>query len=582
MKTQWNLDVLYKGFSDPAYEEDLKKAEAAYGTLHEAVTMDDEDPAKKIEAILLAEENISALFGKLGNYIGFRQSTNTKDGQVMAEMARLMRLRASGAEDYAAARKILGQAEDVDALAEKSPVIADYKALVKEAKREAAHLLSDEVESMIASMNMTGGAAWGQLQSFLSSTVKVDYRDQVVSLSEVRNLAYSADVKEREDAYAAELASYEKIQDGIAFSLNNIKNQVTMLSRKRGYDSPLAMTLEQSNMKRETLDAMLSAIQDALPAFRRYLRKKGEILGDPNGLRFYNLFAPLASSEKHYSVEEARALLTSVFKDFTPVMSDMMAEAFDNEWIDFFPADGKEGGAFCGSVPSLKQSRILTNYDGTFGAVDTLAHELGHAFHNRMQENERLMNQDAAMQVAETASTFNETYLGAWALKNASTREERLSLLENDLREKVQCVVDIYSRYLFETAVFEQAQTKFLMPEDLKALMLEAQDKSYGDGLDPDFRHPYMWCCKSHYYSTGVSFYNFPYAFGNLFAQGLYALYLKDPDGFIPKYCDMLRLTGIHSVEECGEMMGIDLTKKDFWAASLALIEKEIDEFCAL
>ena len=263
-------------------------------------------------------------------------------------------------------------------------------------------------------------------------------------------------------------------------------------------------------------------------------------------------------------------------------MSDMMAEAFDNEWIDFFPADGKEGGAFCGSVPSLKQSRILTNYDGTFGAVDTLAHELGHAFHNRMQENERLMNQDAAMQVAETASTFNETYLGAWALKNASTREERLSLLENDLREKVQCVVDIYSRYLFETAVFEQAQTKFLMPEDLKALMLEAQDKSYGDGLDPDFRHPYMWCCKSHYYSTGVSFYNFPYAFGNLFAQGLYALYLKDPDGFIPKYCDMLRLTGIHSVEECGEMMGIDLTKKDFWAASLALIEKEIDEFCAL
>ena len=537
MNTKWNLDVLYTGFDDPAYESDIQKAQEAYEALRAAVQEVKEveekgiqevveAKASRIENILLCQEEIAGIMAKTGNYIGLRQAVNTKDGQNMAQMARLMRLDAEYTEDNAAAQKILGSIEDIDVLAKESETIRDYEALLKELKKQYSHMLPDEVESMIASMDMTGGSAWGQLQSFLSSTLKVDYRDEVITLSEVRNLAYSPDPAVRKDAYEAELKAYGKVEDAMAFSLNNIKNQVTMLSAKRGYESPLAMTLEQSRMSRKTLDAMLAAMQEYMPAFRKYLRKKGELLGDENGLKFYNLFAPLGVSEKQYSVEDAKETLTEVFRTFTPEMADMMAEAFDQEWIDFFPADGKEGGAFCAGVPALKQSRILTNFDGTFGAVDTLAHELGHAFHNKMFFEERLMNQDAPMPVAETASTFNETFLGAYALKQAKTREERLSLLESDLKEKTQCIVDIYSRYLFESAVFEQAQERFLMAEDLQALMLEAQEKSYGDGLDPDFRHPYMWACKSHYYSSGLSFYNFPYAFGNLFAQGLYAAYL--------------------------------------------------------
>ncbi len=582
MNTKWNLNVLYKGLDDPEYEKDMKKAEELFAGLKAVVRSDEADSVKKIEDILLVMEEIEKTTGRLGAYIGFSQAVNTKDGALMAQMTRLMRMFSDAAEDEAAAKKILGQAGDVDALAEKSQVIKDYRTFVKRAEKEYSHLLPDEVEAMAAAMDMTGGSAWGQLQSFMSSTLKVDYKGEVKTLSEIRNLAYDADQEVRKEAYEAELKSYEKVQDAIAFALNNIKNQVTMMSKKRGYESPLMMTLEEADMKKETLDAMLEAMNEFMPAFRKYLRRKGELLGDTNGIKFYDLFAPLGSSDKKYTIEEAKEILTSVFKGFTPVMADMMAEAFDNEWIDFYPADGKEGGAFCGEVPTLRQSRILTNFDGTFGAVDTLAHELGHAFHNLTQYDERPMNQSASMPVAETASTFNEVFLGAHALRNAETREERLALLESDLREKTQCVVDIYSRYLFETAVFEQAQENFLMADDLKQIMLDAQDKSDGDGLDPEFRHPYMWACKSHYYSSGLSFYNFPYAFGNLFAQGLYALYLKDKEAFVPRYMEMLRTTGIHSIEECGEMMGIDLTKKDFWQASLKSIEEEIEEFCSL
>ena len=237
-----------------------------------------------------------------------------------------------------------------------------------------------------------------------------------------------------------------------------------------------------------------------------------------------------------------------------------MREAFENEWIDFYPRKGKEGGAFCAGAMWLKQSRILTNYDGYFGSVDTLAHELGHAFHNRQIENHAPLNQDYPMPVAETASTFNEVHLGKAARAEASG-EELLNLLENDIKEQTQCIVDIYSRYLFETAVFEQSQNKFLMADDLKQIMLDAQKKTYGDGLDPECMHPYMWVCKGHYYSEGLSFYNFPYAFGNLFALGLYSQFEKEGEAFIGKYKAMLSATPCCTIEEAGAMMGIDLTK---------------------
>lgn len=582
MKTEWSLDPLYKGLDDPAYEADMKAFEQAVEDFIAFVkTAKDKELKERVEGLLLKQEAIYHLLYKLDLYLNLRQSVNTEDGDIMAQVSRLMKIYNKATPAEAAMKKLLAEIPDVDVLAEESSLVKEYRFLLNDIKREAAHLLSDDAEEMYSAMNMTGGSAWGQLQSFLTSTVKVDYDGKQVTLSEIRNLAYSPDAAVRKAAYEAEIAAYDKIQDAIAFSLNNIKNQVTMIAEKRGYASPLAMTLEQSRMSRETLDAMMEAIKEYLPVFRKYLCKKGEMLGHSNGLPWYELFAPLGKADKTYSVEEAKEYLVNCFSQFTPDMADMMKEAFENEWIDFFPRKGKEGGAFCAGVPSLKQSRILTNYDGLFGSIGTLAHELGHAYHNRQIENERIMNQDYPMPVAETASTFNETHLGQQALKEA-TGEERLNLLENDLKEQTQCIVDIYSRYLFETAVFEQSQNKFLMAEDLKELMIKAQKEAYGDGLDENVMHPYMWVCKGHYYSAGLSFYNFPYAFGNLFAIGLYSLFLKEGEPFVAKYKAMLKATPTCTVEEAGAMVGIDLTKKEFWMDSLALIAKNVEAFCEM
>lgn len=579
MNNEWNLDVLYKGLSDPSYEKDMNALKESNASIHALVgKAKDLSEKDRAEQILLALEENCKIFYRLGSYLSLRQSTNTEDGDIMAQNNRLMKIYADGAADFTACDHILGELSDVDALAKESALIDEYKFLLKEKKKASAHLLSNDVEAMISAMDMTGGSAWSRLQSYLTSTVKVDYDGKQITLTEVRNLAYSPDAKIRKAAYDAEIAAYDKIADSLAFSLNNIKNQNIMLAAKRGYESPLAMTLEQSKMTRQTLDAMMEAVEVYLPVFRKYLRHKGELLGHKNGLPFYDLFAPLGKSDKSYSIEEAKEYLIDCFNSLSPDIADLMKEAFENEWIDFYPRNGKEGGAFCAEINELGQSRILTNFDGTFSAVDTLAHELGHAFHNRQMETARILNQDYSMPVAETASTFNEVHLGSYALKNAKG-EERLALLESDLREKTQCIVDIYSRYLFETAVYEKCQDKFLMAEDLKEIMLDCQRRSYGDGLDEAFLHPYMWACKSHYYISSLSFYNFPYTFGNLFAEGLYALYLKEGASFIPKYKEMLHKTGCSTIEESGKQIGVDLTKKEFWENSLKLMAEEIEEF---
>ena len=584
MKTEWNLKVLYDSIKDPKYLADIKKLEDALKETEKIVANADKmSELERTEKILKISEVKESLLIKLYNFIGLLQATDSKNGDYMAQENKLEKILSDAAATEVACDRLLAEVSDVEALAAKSELVKTYKAYINRKKEQAKHFLSNEEEAIYSLMNMTGGGAWGNLQSFLTSTLKVDYDGKQITLPEVRNLAYSPDAAVRKAAYEAEIAAYDKIKDSIAFSLNNIKNQNREVGRKRNYESPLDEALFKSKMSRATLDAMFSAIDDYLPDFRRYLKAKAKILGHKNGLPFYDLFAPLGKNDKKYSLEECKETLVSCFTNLSPDIAGLMKEAFENEWIDFYPRDGKVGGAFdCGLGNEIKQSRILTNYDGSFSSVDTLAHELGHAFHDRQLANEPTLNQDYPMPIAETASTFNETFLGAYAIKNATSDEEKLALLDAELIEQTQCMVDIYSRYLFETAVFEQTEETFLMADDLSEIMLDAQKKTYGDGLDPECLHQYMWVCKSHYYSSGLSFYNFPYAFGNLFAQGLYALFLKEGEGFIAKYKEMLRLTPVHTIEEDGAELGIDLTKKDFWASSLEAIKKEIDEFCEI
>jgi len=383
------------------------------------------------------------------------------------------------------------------------------------------------------------------------------------------------------DAYIAELKAYEKIKDPISYSLNNIKTQVNTICELRGYESPLAMTLMQSKMKKETLDAMLEAIREALPSFHKYLRHKAKIMGHPGGLPWYDMFAPIGESNTKFTTEESKDYLVKHFRGFADDLADMVEEAYDKEWIDFFPRKGKVGGAFCENMPFVKQSRILANFTGALNDVVTLAHELGHAYHGFNIQEHLPLNVNYSMPVAETASTFNEALIMEAAI-NESTGREKIALIESQLQDVTQIICDIYSRFLFENAVFEKSKTGFLFADELKQMMLAAQKEAYGDGLDHDYLHPYMWVLKGHYYSENLSFYNFPYAFGGLFARGLYEKYKVEGEAFVPKYRALLKATTVMNVEDAAREAEINLEDPQFWRTSLRTIEDLIEEFVRL
>jgi len=582
MNSVWNLDVLYKGFEDENYGKDMARFQSlveTFNTFAKNLSQCTDAKAALVEGLTM-EEELHDLVGKMAGYANLRQAANTKDQEAGSKMGQILGIYSGLAGATAAFEQWASNLPDLMELVEQDETLKSYKFLISNLKENSRHLLPGMGEEIMAKMEISGSEAWSDLQSYVTSTVPVHYNGGVTNLSAIRNMAYDADPQVRKAAYEAEIACYKQIEAPVAFALNSIKLETLTDCQLRGHTSPLDRTLEKAHMERATLEAMLEAMQEYMPHFRRYLRAKAKALGHEGGLPWYDLFAPMGGNSSKWTTQQTRDYLVNLFAGFDKELSDMVAEAFDNEWIDFYPRDGKRGGAFCSSIRSIGQSRILTNFDGTFSDVVTLAHELGHAFHNRCIRDHRPLNHGYSMPVAETASTFNECVVMAAAIQDAKDPGEKLALIESQLQDATQIICDIYSRFLFEKSVFENRPTQFMHADRLCQLMTEAQKQSYGEGLDEQVMHPYMWVCKSHYY--GPTFYNFPYAFGGLFARGLYARYEQEGQSFVPKYKKLLYTTTIANAEDVAKVADIDLTDKNFWRGGLQMIVDQIDLFCSL
>ena len=581
MKTNWDLTVFYKDFDDPAFKADLGGLDASIAALTEAVAAPCEDEAAKLTALVGQVEALGMTFERLMLMVELTLSVDAQNKPANAAMAPLMRSAMLMEQANNALGRYLSKMENLSELVHSNETLSARAFALLEMAENAKHQLPEALEEPVMKMQLSGGQAFSQLRDKLDATLTVDYDGKAIPLSAARAMAYDADADVRRKAYDAELASYKKIEIPMSYCLNNIKAEGETMAKLRGYKGVLDMALAHSRMDEKTLEAMWTAIREALPELREYFKAKGRLLGHENGLPFYDLFAPVGQSTRTYTVEEARALLLDLFGKFCPEMGEMMRTAFDEGWIDMYPREGKSGGAFCSGYYAKNISRVMTNFAGSASDVSTLAHELGHAFNNRMLHHKPIMMTETPMPLAETASTFNETLLISQLLKTA-TPEEELTLLDSCLTEQTQTMVDIYSRFLFEQKVVAAQADHALDVDELKETMLWAQEQSYGDGLDPEYRHPYMWACKSHYYSTGVHFYNFPYAFGGLFARGLYARYEKEGEAFVPVYCDLLSRFGSDTIANVTASVGIDVTTPDFWREAVESVLVQVRRFVEL
>ena len=577
---KWDLTPLYQSFDDPAFAADMAALPGLIAELNGAIA--EELPAvEKLEKLTDLQMSINAKMERLFLLCELTLSADATNATAMLHTDKLYVLSNDCSLADSAVTRYIGSLDNLEDCIAQSEKLQAIAFALREEQESAKHVIPAEIEPWVLQMRLSGGTAFSQLRDKLDSTHTVDYRGESLPLPTVRGMAYDPDAAVRKDAYEAEIASYKKIEMPMSYCLNSIKLEARTLAKARGYDSVLDMTLEQNRMDRETLDAMWTAIREYLPHFRRYLRAKAAYLGHKDGLPFYDLFAPVGKGARTYTIEEARQKLIDEMGKFTPDMANFIDNAFEENWIDVYPREGKTGGAFCAGWHEADRSFVLTNYQGSFSDVSTLAHELGHAWHNRCMAGLPALLTDTPMPLAETASIFNETMLSHQVMSSA-TPEEQFTLVEAELMEATQTVVDIYSRYLFESEVVETRADHAMTVDELKDCMLRAQDASYGDGLDKELRHPYMWACKSHYYSSGLSFYNFPYAFGLLFGKGVFAQYLKEGDSFVPKYNQLLRSCGSGTIADVAASVGIDVRSVDFWRSSLEVIKESVDRFCAL
>lgn len=474
--------------------------------------------------------------------------------------------------------------DNLDKIIENSMFLSNYKYFLEEKRKIASFNLTKSEEIIYSKLKLTGSNAWEQLRydliSGLNIDVEIEGKIQTLPFPAVRNLAYHKDSDVRKNAFLAELDSYKRIDVSIASCLNSIKGEVLTNTNLRN-TTPLEFTLLKSRMNKEILDAMLSAMKDSLPKLQKYFLHKAKILGHKEGLPFYDLFAPLGTSNINFTYEEATKYIVDTLNKFSTELGDFVTKAVTNNWIDVLPKAGKRDGAFCSNIPQIGESRIMTNFSGTFSCMVTLAHELGHGYHGECLKNEELLNFEYTMPIAETASIMFETLVVQDALQSVSD-DEKITILDSSLTDATQVIVDILSRYIFETNMIEQRKNGNLSVDELNEIMENAQKEAYGEGLSE--YHPYMWLCKGHYYSADYNFYNFPYAFGLLFAKGLYsyAKNLNNNEEFMKLYKDLLRKTGSSDLYDLGLDLGIDITKKDFWANSLKTIEDEVDMFLSL
>jgi pepF/M3 family oligoendopeptidase len=597
----WSVADVHESIGSRSFADALERAAADVDRL---VAQFDDDGVRAVaprppaatdataaDRVIAEVNRVSEDLAVLRVYVTAFVATDSRDAAAQAALSEIRRIDAT-------LRPLLARLADwvaalgVDALADLSDEVAAHRGPLLRLAARAEHQMSEAEEHLAAELAVTGSGAWARLHDDVTSqlTTVVELPSGAVDLPmpAVRGLATDPDPTVRRAAYDAELRAWPTIEVPIAAAMNAIKGEANALNRRRRWTSPLDAALFANSVGRPTFDAMQSAVVEALPDLRRWMRTKAALhrahddaaasAATDGGLAWWDLVAPLPFGSGTVSWDDGVAVVRSAFSGFSDRLGGLVDRALDERWIDAAPRDGKRGGAFCAPFVG-DRSLVLLNWAGSADSTQTTAHELGHAYHNTTLAGRTALQRQLPMALAETASIFCETLVVEAGLARMSG-VDRLAQLDVDLVGTNQVIVDIHSRFLFETEVFARRQRRTLGPGELCEMMTEAQAAAYGDGLAQRTAHPYMWLLKPHYY--GSHFYNWPYTYGLLFGLGLYARYQDDPERFRAGYDDLLSRAGMDTAEELGAAFGLDVTSEAFWTASLDVVRERIDDYVTL
>jgi len=578
---RWNLSSLYAGFNSPDWIDEKARASKELEEFQAELSSYESNEAALDTAglmkILTDLGSVQARISSLYNYAYAAFSVATDNAEASRELGRIEELSVPLSPLLSRFRQILVKNRSLitaldDEMQKSWAPLLEYWADL------ASHQMSAPEEELLSDLSRNGADAFSRLQERLVAGLSCTWEDGTKkTLVDLRNLAHHPDRDKRRKAWEAEIKLLQSQETAFAAALNGIKGWAQTLYTRRKWNSVLEASAAQSRINLKSLEGLIGGIREHLPEFQGFYSLKAQALGVKK-LAFYDIFAPLPSNNRSWSFSEAAQFIVQTFSKFSQNLGDFAQKAFEKGWIDAEPRAGKVGGAYCIDYPVQGECRIMCNFSGSTDSVLTLAHELGHAWHSSLLNEKAQLQKEYPMTLAETASLFAETLIFNEILKSCEP-SEAVALLEQRLSDLGQVLVDILSRFDFESGVFALKESQDPGAQDFNELMTNVQKEAYGPALDTELQHPYMWAVKGHYYQAELNFYNYPYAFGQLLSLSFYEQYKRDPEGFPQKYIEFLQSSGTLSCEDAAKILGADIETKEFWASSLKLAVLEIQRF---
>ncbi|WHA09043.1 M3 family oligoendopeptidase [Enterococcus montenegrensis] len=590
----WDLDSIFPGGSQSKeltgrmelLEEQLKD----YQSKVKNFEVKDRDITANLAALLNLREKIANGFSQCSSFLNALMSADVTDVDAKIRYGKLTSLSPIFQLSETILAKKFTEISDQDwSDLLTSDALKTVAFRLSEIRRDGNELLSEEAENIINTLSLDGLNAWSQHYDTLVATIEIPFTDEAGNIQKLsagqafNKMMGDPDKKVRAALFATWENVWREKADLFADTLNHLDGFRLSTYKLHGTTDYLKQPLEYNRMSKATLDAMWGTIQKNKQPIVDFLTRKAQLFGKEK-MEWQDQDAPIildGMTERTFTYDEAAAFILDNFRKFSPKMADFAQMAFEKSWIEAEDRPGKRPGGYCTELPETQESRIFMTYSNSINEVATLAHELGHAFHSSVLWDIPRLNQDYAMNVAETASTFAELIVADATLKGATTKAEKINLLDAKMQNAIAMFMNIHARFIFENDFYTARQQGLVAPEKITEMMVAAQKEAYADGLAK--YHPHFWAAKLHFFIDDVPFYNFPYTFGYLFSMGIYAQAMKSDGNFEDQYIALLRDTAAMTTEDLAQKhLNVDLTKPDFWQAGIDMVLHDINDFMTL
>ncbi|MCS0334459.1 M3 family oligoendopeptidase [Vibrio diabolicus] len=585
----WDLSIVYNDLSDPRIQDDIALVEQCIDLLNKQSA--DCGNVEIMQNAILTNEAASRLAGTVANFASCYASVDATNAEAKSLLGKMTRIFSELSQAFSPFDLTLTHADEefiLRVLDHENPDISGQAFSILNSRKLADTRLSNAEEQLLAAMSVDGKSAWGNLYDNLTGSLKVkleytDGKSEELGFSQAASILYGSEFERQEAAWRGVQDAMQTHQESFAAILNALAGWRLTENKKRSTKREvhfLEPSLHGSRIQAETLDAMMTVAKDS----RAIGQKAGLLMAKVHGLdemKPWNHLAamPALSGEaKVYDFDEAIDVICEAFETVNPEMSEFVRLMVQNGWIDAAPNASKRLGAYCTKLPATRTPLVFMTWSGSRSDLMTLAHELGHAFHNWVIRDLPLCQTYYPMTLAETASIFAENIVRDHLISKAESVDEKLEMLWEELSSALALMINIPVRYEFEKSFYERRQDGELTADEFCELMSETWKEWYGDVMsEPD---PYFWASKLHFSIDSVSFYNYPYLFGFLFSKGIYAQRETKGEAFYTDYINLLRDTGCMMAEDVVEKhLSMDLTQPTFWQQSVELVREKVDEF---